>query len=153
MTNARQLAAAGLAATAIGFAVMSNRNDQPTPLPDPPAGLNLRGVFVGPTAADDCLIFGHLCESLAEMIEWDGKQDQPRLTTGAAIDDLRRLAREFRLDGSSVGSRQPRAADEIGNYMTEKLGTDGGPITTEQRAAWVNTFREIARACDHAIKL
>jgi hypothetical protein len=153
MIAARKMAAVAAGGLAVFLAIASQQPEE-IPLPPAPApGLTLTGLFTGPTASDDALIFGELCEQLAEVVRWDGEQEKPRLATGAAIDDLRRLAREYRLDGESVGARQPRAADAIANYMTEKLGTDGGPITPAKRAAWVDCFLAIAGACRAAVAL
>lgn len=145
------LALAGLAVL-IALGSFVSYNPEPTPAPFPSSEISLRGAFVGATAANDCLAFGHLCGALASMIEWDGMQDPPRLQTGASFDDLRRLAREFRLEGESIGNRQPKAADEIADYLTNKIGTDGGPVGPAQRAEWVSAFREIERACADAIQ-
>ena len=122
------------------------------PAPAPVGGLVLRGLFVGPSAASDSLTLGCLCDSLADAIEWDGQQAEPRLKTGASFDDLRICAREARLRGDSIGARQPKARDEIERYMVEKLGTYGGPIDAAKRAEWVAAFREIARAATNAAR-
>jgi hypothetical protein len=79
-------------------------------------------------------------------------QPEPRLRTAAALDDLRICAREIRLRGDSLGARQPKVKAEIDRYMTNTLGTDGGPITPEQRAQWVAAFRTIARAANDAAR-
>lgn len=146
----RQVLAAAIAVVGSIWLIMS-QPAAPTPAPLPPGEFSLRGKFIGPTAADDCYTFGLLCESLAEIVEFDGMTDPPRLTTAAAIDDLRRTAREFRMGGVSIGSRQPAAAQAIGDYLTERLGVDGGPVTAAKRSEWVTAFRAIARACDDAI--
>lgn len=145
------LALAGLSILIAAGSLIANKAE-PTPAPFPSSEISLRGAFVGPTAANDCLAFGHLCGALASMIEWDGMQEPPRLQTGASFDDLRRLAREFRLEGESIGNRQPKAADEIADYLTNKIGTDGGPVGPAQRAEWVAAFREIERACADAVE-
>lgn len=130
-----------------------NRAPYPAPpAPRPPSGLTLDGLFIGPTAASDSLTLGCLCDSLADAIEWDGQQTEPRLKTGAAFDDLRMCAREARLRGDSIGARQPRARDAIERYMAEKLGTDGGPVDAAKRADWVAAFRDIAKAATNAAR-
>lgn len=149
----KTIAAVVLAVVAAFYVVpgLFPSDQTPTPAPAPADGLDLRGVFVGSTAADDCLVFGHLCEALAGIIEFDSSQDQPRLTTGARLDDLRRLAREFRLAGASIGERQPAAADRIAAYLTAEVGTDGGPVGPKQLSRWVAAYREVARACNYAL--
>lgn len=123
---------------------------QPTPAPQPPGGFVLRGLFSGPQAVADALAIGGLSEELACVIEWDGMLPAPRMTTGAAFDDLRVHAREYRMRGDSIGARQTRARDAIAAYMTDRLGTSGGPVSPESRAAWVSTLREIGRAATDA---
>ncbi len=142
-----------VAACLLGFALIMAYKSLPVseaPEPKPAGELNLRGKFVGETAASDCVSFGELCKQLADIIEWDGQNDR-RLKTGAAFDDLRRTAREFRFDGVSIGARQPQARDAIAEFMTEKLGESGGPASDEQRQKWVETFRAIHAACNDAL--
>ena len=141
--------ATGLFVLAVVFAVQSLPKPAP-PEPKPAGKLNLRGKFVGETAALDCVSFGELCKQLAEIIAWDGANDR-RLKTGAAFDDLRRTAREFRFDGVSIGARQPQARDAIAAFMTEQLGESGGPASDEQRQRWIETFNDIHAACVDAI--
>jgi len=149
----RAILVAALALGCVASYVMNSGNDTaPPPSPEPSGGLVLRGLFVGPSAASDSITLGCLCDSLADAIEWDGQQPEPRLKAGAAFDDLRICAREARLRGDSIGARQPKARDEIERYMVAQLGTDGGPVDAGKRSAWVKTFREIARAATNATK-
>jgi hypothetical protein len=121
--------------------------DGPAPIPPAPAGpLDLRGMFVGPSAAADAVLVGALCGELADELQWDGTQDDPFFRTGISIDELRQRARELRCRGESIGSRQPAARDAIASHLERAVGTSGGPITPEQRAAWVTAFRDIERA-------
>ena len=123
----------------------------PAPVPDTPPALNLRGKFQGETAVDDAVAMGGMCAALADKIEWDGSLESPRLTTGAALDDLRRTCREFRMEGVSIGARQPQVRDAIEVFLNEKLGRSGGPIDAEQRSAWVTSLRELATSCRDAV--
>jgi hypothetical protein len=129
----------------------------PAPAPAPVVGLDLRGRFVGPEAAADAATTAALLEELADKIQWDGlPQDQegrakePRLITGAAFDDLRRVARELRCEGVSLGARQPAVRDEIKRYLDAEVGTDGGPVDAKKRSAWVFAFKSIAQAAREA---
>ena len=118
----------------------------PAPLPPPaPVSFTLVGKFVGPTAADDAAMLSALCGELASCIEWDGDHDQ-RLKTGVMLDDLRVAAREARMRGDSIGARQPHVRDSVQRYLDEAVGSSGGPVTTDQRAAWVSAMRDISRA-------
>jgi hypothetical protein len=125
--------------------------DQP-PVPAPVVGLDLRGRFVGPDAATDAAISAALLGELADIVEWDGTQPTPRLSTGASIDDLRRTARELRTRGVSLGARQPAVRDEIKRFLDSQVGTDGGPIDATRRAAWVKAFRDVSIAAKEAAR-
>lgn len=143
----RQVAAAALL---IGAVVSFNLGSAVTPAPGPapvPAGpLDLRGTFAGPTGAEDAQVVAGLTGELADEIEWDGRQEAPRWKSGVAIDELRQAARELRCRGVSIGQRQPAARDAIAGHLEAAVGTSGGPITPEQRAAWVQALREISEA-------
>jgi len=142
----RQMAAAALLVAAI---VSFNWNQQVTPGPTPPAPagpLDLRGLFSGPTGAEDAAIVSALTGELADEIAWDGDQGEPYLKTGVAIDDLRQRMREMRCRGVSIGARQPAARDAIARHLEQAVGVSGGPITPEQRAAWVKSLREVSEA-------
>jgi hypothetical protein len=149
------LAAGGM----IALAIRESRTPTPAPGPTPVVGLDLRGRFVGPDAAADAATTAALLEELADKIQWDGlPQDQegrpkePRLTTGAAFDDLRRAARELRCEGVSLGARQPAVKDEIKRYLDAEVGTDGGPVDAKKRSAWVFAFKSIAQAAREATR-
>jgi hypothetical protein len=148
----RYILAAALAAGCVVSYFVNAGTPQPTPAPQPEGGLVLRGSFIGPTASADAMTLSCLCDELAAIVEYDGQQPEPRLKTGAALDDLRMCAREIRLRGNSIGARQPRVRDAVAAHMTAKLGEDGGPIDAQRRAEWVATFREIARAADDAAR-
>jgi hypothetical protein len=124
----------------------------PAPAPAPVSGLDLRGRFVGPEAAADAGLTAALLDELAEVIEWDGQQAEPRLKTGAAFDDLRRAARELRCRGVSLGARQPAVRDSIKAFLDQQVGTDGGPVDAGQRAKWVSAFRAVAQAAGEAAR-
>ena len=147
----QKLAAVALLLVALAVMWWPAADEQPTPEPD--AGpLVLRGMFVSPTASDDASLIGALCHELADEIEFDGSQPTPYLATGVAVDELRKAARILRCRGVSIGDRQPKARAAIAKYLDEKVGTDGGPLTPEVRAAWVAAYRDIGRAATDAAK-
>jgi len=149
--DAKKAAAVGLVLLALLLMPAVRQPDAPTPAPD--AGpLDLHGLFSGPTASDDAAIVGALCSELADEIEWDGTQPQPYLKTGVSVDELRKAARILRCKGSSIGERQPKARDAIAAYLDETVGTDGGPLTAESRAAWVGAYRDIGRAASDSAR-
>ncbi len=129
------------------------QSDEPTPAPDT-GPLVLRGTFLGPSASDDASLVGALCNELADEIEYDGTQPEAEryLRSGVAVDELRKAARVLRCRGISIGDRQPQARDLIAGYLDKNVGTDGGPLTPETRAAWVTAYRDVGRAASDAAK-
>lgn len=146
----KHLAAIGLVAAALLLLPIGGWESDDVPPPVPAGPLDLTGQFVGASASSDAATVGALCQELADEIEWDGGLSSPMFSTGVAIDDLRRRARELRCRGQSIGERQPGARDLIAAYLEQHVGTAGGPVTPEQRAAWVRTLREIGEAADDA---
>lgn len=124
---------------------------EPTPAPVD-TDISLRGLFETDQAAADAQALAALCDAIAHQIELDGMKEEPLLKNGVAIDDLRTRTRDLMLDGESLGSRQPRVRNAIGEYLTQELTTDGGPISPARRALWVSCYREIARACANAAR-
>ena len=139
-----------LAAAAIAF-LPSKQAPAPTPAPAPPDAFTLRGKFIGPTAGSDSSIMAELCGSLADCIEYDGSHDQ-RLKTGVAFDELRIAAREMRCRGESIGARQPAVKDAVHKFLDDAVGSSGGPVTPESRAAWVAALRDLSRAAADVTK-
>ena len=123
----------------------------PAPEPTPAVALDLRGKFTGEAAASDAAITAALLGALADTIEFDGRAQPPRLTTGTQLAELRTLAREYRTSGVSLGQRQPLARDAIKAYLDQEVGTDGGPVDDAARARWVAAFRGVAKAASAAI--
>ena len=139
-----------LIAAVIAFAP-SRPAPAPSPAPAPPDTFTLRGKFVGPSAASDAATLAALCDELASCIEWDGAHEQ-RLKTGVAFDELRVAAREMRCRGESIGARQPHVRDAVHRFLDDAVGSSGGPVTPESRAAWVSALRDLARAAADVTK-
>lgn len=148
--DAKKLAAVGLVLLAL-LLMPRPRLDAPEPDAGP---LVLRGEFLGPTASEDASLVGAMCHELADEIEYDGSQPEAEryLKSGMAVDELRKTTRVLRCRGISIGDRQPKARDAIAAYLESKVGTDGGPLSAEQRAAWVTAYRDIGRAATDAAK-
>lgn len=143
------LAAILVAGGMIAFAILESRT--PVPPPPMPTALDLSGKFTGPSAAEDAAITSALLAELADIVEYDGQQAQPRIKTGAAIHELRTAARELRCKGTKLGDRQPAARDAIKAYLDSKAGTDGGPVDEAERAKWVEAYRAVSRAASAAL--
>lgn len=150
----RHWAALAIAGVAIWYSQVPPKDLGPTPVPGAVGGLDLRGLFTGPTAADDAAALAGLCDELAAAVEYDGSLDRPRLNTGWAIADLRAVARDVRLRGQTFGDRQPAVRDAVKTYLErpEILGVNGGPLGPQDRSKWVAAFRDIARAAELAIQ-
>ena len=149
--DGKHLAAAALLVAAVIAFLPGKTSPQPAPLPVPPSAFTLRGKFIGASAAEDASTMSALCGELAECIEYDGSHDQ-RLKTGVAFDDLRIAAREMRCRGESIGARQPAVRDAVHKFLDEAVGSSGGPVTPESRAAWVSALRDLARAAADVAK-
>jgi hypothetical protein len=139
------------AAIAYGFAPGPGPAPGPSPAPDP-GPLSLRGLFAGPTASEDAVLVGAMCDEIADEIQFSSGQPEGYLATGVAVDELRRRVREFRCRGISIGDRQPAARDAIAKFLEGAVGTDGGPLSAEQRSAWVAAYRDVGRAATDASK-
>lgn len=144
----QQVAAAGLLILAVvAFNFQTPVTPSPTPpVPVPVGPLDLRGLFQGPTGADDAALVAALTGELADELAWDWSQPKPYLTTGVAVDELRRRTREMRCRGVSIGARQPTARDAIAKHLDAAVGNSGGPIDEAKQEAWVKALREISEA-------
>lgn len=144
--------AAALVAAAVILHFATASNGTPTPAPIPPDAFTLRGLFQGPSASDDATKLSALLAEMADCVERDGMLSEPRLKTGAAIDDLRIAARDARMKGDSIGARQPKVREAVHDFLDAAVGTSGGPISPASRAAWVAAFRDLSRAAAEAVQ-
>ena len=143
--DGKHVAAVALIVAAYLAFAPSRQAPTPTPAPVPPDAFTLRGKFIGERAASDASVMSALCAELADCIEYDGQHDQ-RLKTGVAFDELRIAAREMRCKGESIGARQPQVRDAVHKFLDDAVGSSGGPVTPESRAAWVAALRDLSRA-------
>lgn len=125
---------------------------EPGPEPTPIVTLDLRGKFVGETAAEDAAAVSSICDEIARELEWDGKQTEQFFKTGAAFDELRVRTRKMLMKGESLGDRHPLAREAIEQWLNDKAGTSGGPLTPSGRAKWVSAYRDVARAAEAAYR-
>jgi hypothetical protein len=108
--------------------------------------MDLRGAFSGPDAGTDATLVAAMADEIAYAILFDGRLEKPAMTTATQFDTLRTRTREFLCQGESIGDRNPRARQIIGDYLDKQLGNNGGPVTDSQRQAWVTAYEEVARA-------
>lgn len=125
---------------------------EPEPSPAPVVSLDLRGKFVGESAAADAASVCAICDEIARELEWDGMQSDPFFKTGVAFDELRVRTRKLLMKGESIGDRHPLARDAIEQYLNDHAGTSGGPLTPDGRAKWVAAYRDVARAAEAAFR-
>jgi len=122
----------------------------------PPQGRELLAVFAGesPTKAADCRCFATLCGSLADVIEFDGRQATPRLSRQGHLAELRQVSRELRLAGQSLGEKYPRLAGAIETFLDPLIpggkGASAVEVTPDVRAKWVEGHRALSRAAEWA---
>jgi hypothetical protein len=122
----------------------------PTPAPPAPdAALDLRGAWVSP---DDAAKAHAMFSEIADELEWDAMQAKPLYQTGVSHDELRVRVFDLRLRGESLGARNPTARDRIKAYLDAQAGTAGGPLSPQQRSAWVAAYREVARSTEAVIR-
>lgn len=126
------------------------------PPPQPPAGPDLVSAFSTNDnrgeASAHAHLFATICASVAEYLEYDGTRPEPLIKTGVQIDELRRSLRQTRTKGWSFLPRYPELHGQLESFLTEQLGTAGGPIDATQRAKWVAAMRQLAACAEYAAK-
>lgn len=120
--------------------------------PAPDGSLSLRGKWIGPRAAEDAAGFYGLCEGLADALEVDGARQQPRITTGVQLEDVRIAVAEGRFLPRQLTREQPHAVAVAGRLLDERVGTSGGPLDTASRAQWVKALRELAKLAKESLQ-
>jgi hypothetical protein len=143
---------AALLAGAVLAAVVEFAPRPAPPAPTPANVLDLRGKFMGPSAAEDAAAFAGLCHGIAEALAADGGRTAPRITTGVQIEDVRVAAAEGRFLPRSLSREQPHAAAAAGRYLDSVVGTSGGPLDATARQRWVEAFRTLAQAAEEAVR-
>lgn len=122
----------------------------------PPAGPDLVKAFATndnrAEARGHARVFGTICTSVAEYLEYDGTRAEPLIKTGVQVDDLRRALRQTRTKGWSFLTKYPGLEGELETFFTRHLGTSGGPIEKAERDKWVAALRQVATCADYAAK-
>lgn len=150
MTRDKLIVAAALLAGAAlaAFVEYGPRNSTPAPS----GGLSLRGKWIGPAAAEDAAAFSGLCRGIADALEADGSRQQPRITTGVQIEDVRVAAAEGRFLPRRLTQEQPHAVAAAGKYLDDVAGMSGGPLDAAARAKWVEAYRALAAAAEESVR-
>jgi hypothetical protein len=143
---------AGLLLFAAVAAAIEVRNPMTPPAPAPDGAITLRGKWIGPQAAEDAATFAGLCHGLADALEVDGTRQQPRITTGVQIEDVRIAAAEGRFLPRQLTRDQPHAVAAAGRYLDEHAGASGGPIDATSRAQWVKALRDLANLAEDSVR-
>ena len=150
MTRQKLIVAAALLAGAAlaAFVEYGPRTSTPTPGGE----FSLRGKWIGRFAAEDAAAFAGLCRGTADALEVDGAKQQPRITTGVQMEDIRIAAAEGRFLPRKLTQDQPHAVAAAGRYLDEHAGTSGGPLDADSRAKWVKSLRDLAQLAEESIR-
>jgi hypothetical protein len=152
MSREKIIVAAALLAGAAVAAYVEYGPRSSTPAPAPAGQFSLRGKWIGPDAAEDAAAFAGLCRGIADALEADGSRQQPRITTGVQIEDVKVAAAEGRFLPRRLTQEQPHATAAAGKYLDEVAGTSGGPLDAAARGRWVEAYRALATAAEESIR-
>ena len=146
----KYIAVAALAGAAVLAAYVEYGPRNSTPAPG--GEFSLRGKWIGPNAADDAAAVAGLCRGIAEALEADGSRQQPRITSGVQVEDVRVAAAEGRFLPRRLTQEQPHAVAAAGKFLDEVAGTSGGPLDAAARAKWVQAYRQLATAAEESVR-
>ena len=146
----KYIAVAALAGAAVIAAYVEYGPRNSTPAPG--GELSLRGKWIGPHAADDAAAFAGLCRGIADALEADGSRQQPRITSGVQVEDVRVAAAEGRFLPRRLTQEQPHAVAAAGKFLDEVAGTSGGLLDAAARAKWVQAYRQLATAAEESVR-
>mgnify|MGYP006969344854 CR=1 FL=1 len=153
MSNKLSLAGCALClALAVGvFVLRPGDGDSPQPLPAPAADVPDLSAFFreGPKAAAkaDAEEMAGLLGAMAAIVEEDGRLPEPVLTTAWRIEDMRFALRHFGLRGRSLDASYRGVGSACGEFLTQRVGEEPGPLDGSGRAAWVRALRDLADEC------
>ena len=154
-----------LLVAAVAFFALSSRSCSVpapfTPVPGPVVGPDMVRAFATNDNRAEAVVHCHALETIldssADVLEYDGKLQQPRIKTGTQWDDFRRALRENRMKGWSFGYRYPDLKHELEKWFDAAAGTSGGPLDVDrdgkpidQRKKWIDACRAAAASCRYA---
>lgn len=151
-------------AAAVFFFSRQPGSPLPQPSPAPAVGPNMVRAFSTndnrAEAKAHMHAFATMQDALADLLEYDGKLDKPRLTTGVQVDDFQRAVREYRMKGWSFGYRYPDLRTELQTWFDGQVGDSGGSIDVDdaghpngRRQKWIQALRTCAASCRYAQQL
>jgi hypothetical protein len=146
----KYIAVAALAGGAVIAAYVEYGPRNSTPAPG--GEFSLRGKWIGPNAAEDAAAVAGLCRGIADALEADGSRQQPRITSGVQVEDVRVAAAEGRFLPRRLTQEQPHAVAAAGKFLDEVAGTSGGPLDAAARAKWVQAYRQLATAAEESVR-
>jgi hypothetical protein len=146
----KYIAVAALAGAAVIAAYVEYGPRNSTPAPG--GEFSLRGKWIGPHAADDAAAFAGLCRGIADALDADGSRQQPRITSGVQVEDVRVAAAEGRFLPRRLTQEQPHAVAAAGKFLDDVAGTSGGPLDAAARAKWVQAYRQLATAAEESVR-
>jgi hypothetical protein len=146
----KYIAVAALAGGAVLAAYVEYGPRNSTPAPG--GEFSLRGKWIGPAAAEDAAAFAGLCRGIADALEADGSRQQPRITSGVQVEDVRVAAAEGRFLPRKLTQDQPHAVAVAGRFLDENAGTSGGPLYGESRGRWVKALRDLAQLAEDSVR-
>lgn len=125
--------------------------DVPGPAPDGPDMVSVFRVNSDTAAAKrHARSMATILFSLSEMLEFDGKRQPPRITSGVQVDDVRLALREWRMKGWSFAKDYPSMVQVFNSYLTQEVGTSGGALDVAQRGKWVRALKTLGDSCQYA---
>lgn len=102
-------------------------------------------------AKADAAALAEIAKAMADVIEFDGRLENPRIKKAIHVDDMRAAVREYRMEGWSFLSRYDGLGAEL-DRLFAPVGTNTGELSPERRAIWVDAFRRCQSEADAAAK-
>ena len=128
--------------------------DGPAAAKEKPDGPDLRRVFRQhddlAAAEHDARTFAKICRKVADVLEFDGKQEHKHITTANQADAFQLVFRQLVLEGRSFKRTYPELPETIKQYMEAEVGREGGKLTDERRAKWIAAMQKLGECAEWA---
>lgn len=149
----KRLIGAGLLVAATALHTNSTPSG-PAPIPLPPDAPNMQPVFSGnqnkPEARQHASSAAGLFSALADMLEYDGSLNTPKITSGKQLQTQRITTRDYMMQGWSFNKNYQSFGDTIQKYLDSHAGVEPGPLNPDARKKWIDSYRILGRACKKA---